>query len=175
MNLSKQKDIIYQASGPEVVIIHLINNTKSPRTASLQAGFYHLLDEAQMAEEAFSVFEVTLVAGEKIYAWGDEIVEYRLFAGGEEIEYPDLIKINSNAQVEEAVDTLVRSVLERHWYRSIGEVAAISINAESKWQAEAIALNDWYNRVYELLDEYKAGEAVVSAEQFVDALPVFEF
>jgi hypothetical protein len=77
--------------------------------------------------------------------------------------------------VEDAVDEHTYNILIENWYKDIGEVAAMAINAESKWQDEAIALNDWYNQVYELLDKYKVGNTIMTPEEFIETLPIFAF
>lgn len=79
-------------------------------------------------------------------------------------------------EVEAAVDKLVNNVLLEYWYNSIGDVAAIAINPDSIWNQEAIALNEWYNNIYEALKIYKDNvnlQNYMQIDAFISTLPSF--
>jgi len=80
-------------------------------------------------------------------------------------------------EVEAAVDALIESKLKQHWYKSLGDIAATALNTESRWNSEAVALNQWQGQCYELLEDYKLSvteQTALSTEDFIDTLPKFD-
>lgn len=80
------------------------------------------------------------------------------------------------AEVESAVDSLVSSTLNDLWYASLGDLAATALNTKARWNAEAIAVNEWQAKCYELLEDYKllvTEESAQPIETFINSLPKF--
>lgn len=81
------------------------------------------------------------------------------------------------AEVELAVDGAVNNVLKQFWYSSLGDVAATALNTKARWNSEAIAVNEWQARCYELLEDYKLSvteQTAVSVSDFLSTLPQLE-
>ena len=134
----------------------------------------HIIDNAVQIS-GLRVHEVKLQNGEFLFAWGDESIEYKLFINGVQIPNKTYEKESNNVVVENAVDAYTKKTLTDYWYKSIGEVAAIIQDINSIWNREAIAINEWYNNCYELLHAYKNGNKIMTPEQFINTLPVFNF
>ena len=81
------------------------------------------------------------------------------------------------AEIELAVDGKVNDVLKQFWYISLGDVAATALNTKARWNTEAISVNEWQARCYELLEDYKLSvteSTAISPKDFIDTLPKFD-
>ena len=143
-------------------------------------GLLNVTTSAQVIDNAVQivglrVHEIQFNENELLFAWGDESVDYKLFIDGVEIPKQTYDKQTNNVLVEEAVDVYTNKTLFDYWYKSIGEVAAINLDVNSQWNGEAVAINLWYNQVYELLYTYKNSDEIMTPEQFIESLPVFNY
>jgi hypothetical protein len=143
-------------------------------------GLLNVITSTQVIDNAVQivglrVHEIELKENDLLFAWGDESVDYNLFIDGVEIPKQTYDKQTNNVLVEEAVDVYTNKTLYNYWYKSIGEVAAINLDVNSQWNGEAVAINLWYNQVYELLYTYKNSDEIMTPEQFIESLPVFNY
>lgn len=80
------------------------------------------------------------------------------------------------AEIEAAVDLLVRNQLNDLWYASMGDLSATALNTKARWNEEAISVNEWQSKCYELFEDYKlsvAEQTALSTEDFINSLPKF--
>lgn len=81
------------------------------------------------------------------------------------------------SEIEAAVDNLVRSQLTDLWYASLGDLAATALNSKARWNEEAILVNEWQSKCYELFEDYKLSvteETSQSIEDFINSLPTLQ-
>lgn len=143
-------------------------------------GELNVMTSSQVIDNAVQivglrVHEIPLKEGEYLFAWGAETIEYKLFIDGVQIPHKTYEKETNNVLVEEAVDVYTEQTLTEYWYKSIGEVAAVIEVKTSPWNAEAIAINAWYNQCYEMLYAYMNSTKIMTPEQFINTLPVFSY
>lgn len=80
-------------------------------------------------------------------------------------------------EIETAVDNLVKNQLTDLWYASLGDLAATALNSKARWNEEAILVNEWQAKCYELLEDYKeevTEETAQPIETFINSLPKFD-
>ena len=78
------------------------------------------------------------------------------------------------AEIEAAVDNLVKNQLNDLWYASLGDLAATALNTKARWNEEAVWVNEWQAQCYELLEDYKLSvteATALSSEDFIATLP----
>lgn len=79
-------------------------------------------------------------------------------------------------EIETAVDNLVKNQLTDLWYASLGDLAATALNSKARWNEEAILVNEWQSKCYELFEDYKLSvteQTALSTETFINSLPKF--
>lgn len=82
------------------------------------------------------------------------------------------------SEIEAAVDNLVRSQLTDLWYASLGDLAATALNTKARWNEEAISVNEWQSKCYELFEDYKLSvieATALSTEDFLATLPPYTY
>lgn len=161
-------------------IIYIADSDVTIRAEFEGQGVLNVMTSNQIIDNAVQivglrVHEIALKQGEYLFAWGYESIEYKLFIDGVEIPHKTYEKQSNNVVVEEAVDVYTDKTLTDYWYKSIGEVAAVIQDINSPWNGEAIAINEWYNQCYELLYSYKNSDKIMTPEEFIKTLPIFNF
>jgi len=118
--------------------------------------------------------------GYREYPYQPTQEEYNRVGGIGEIQTIDLTpawdKQAHSQEIEAAVDALIFGKLNELWYASLGDVAATALNTKARWNEEAIAVNEWQAKCYELLEDYKEEVTEQTAqpiETFINSLPKF--
>lgn len=101
--------------------------------------------------------------------------DFSLENGGEivPIEYSTFDLTQHKADMEKAVDDLVKNAMQQLWYSSIGDVATNALDPNSIWYEEANTLSTWINASYATLWNYLdtvTEETHVSIESFVSSI-----